>query len=275
MAMKERGIMYKLVALDIDDTLLNVSRKLSAENKKAIQEVRAAGVFVILATGRFYAGMTNVCEQLELDNTPVITMGGAQIQNYPSGELLYERTMPLELVEQCIQFAKDNKVYIQCYQDETFYYENVTSETHFYENRINCKGTQRDFTSIRFNHTNKCVLIAEPFVIEKLIPIAKNTFGDKAQVMRSYSRILEIYPPDTNKGVALEWLAEGLGVRQEEVLAMGDSALDMPMIQYAGMGVAVSNAEQDLINISNYVAPHADSNAVAHVLRKYVLGEKR
>lgn len=267
--------MYKLVALDIDDTLLSVNMQLSEKNGKVIEEVRAAGVFVTLATGRFYQGMTHICEKLKLDNMPVITMGGAQIQNYPSGELLYNRTMSLSLVEQCIQFAKDNKVYIQCYQDQTFYYENHTSESRFYENRINVKGTQRDFSSIQFDHANKCILIAEPFVIEKLIPIAKNTFGDRAQVMRSYSRILEIYPPDTNKGVALSWLAEGLGVLQEEVLAMGDSALDIPMLEYAGMGVAVSNAEQELINIANYVAPHADSDAVAHVLKKYVLGESK
>lgn len=266
--------MYKLIALDIDDTLLSVNMKLSEENRRAIEQARDMGVFVTLVTGRVYDSMTPICEAIGLKDMPVITMGGAQIQYYPSGEIIYEKTMNESLVDHCIEFAKDNKVHIQCYQDGTFYYQQENVNSRFYENRLNFKGVERDLSSIRFNNTNKCVIIAEPFVIEKLIPLARQEFGDKAQILRSYSRIMEIYPPDVNKGKALAWLAEGLGVRQEEVLAMGDSSLDIPMIQYASMGVAVSNAEQELINVANYVAPHADSSSVAHVIKKYVLGER-
>ena len=265
--------MYKLIALDIDDTLLSLNLQLSNANRDAIRKASEAGVFVTLATGRIYGAMKEVCAQIGLHDMPVITLGGAKIQQYPSKEVLYERTMSESLVMECIAFAQKQNVCIECYQDDTFYYQKPCSEIRFHEARTGYQGVQRDFMSLKFSNTTNCVMIAEPFVIDKLIPLARATFGDKLQVMRSSSRIMEFYPPGTNKGQALAWLAEGLGVRQEEVLAMGDSSLDIPMLEYAGMGVAVSNAEQDLINIANYVAPHADSNAVAHVIHKYVLGD--
>lgn len=265
--------MYKLLALDIDETLLSMNQVLSPENKAAIQKAKEQGVIVTLSTGRAYTGTKKVCEMIDMDNIPVVTFGGAQINSYPSGEVIYESVMSESLVRECIAFARRHNVYIQCYDGDAFYYQESCEESNFYEQRLAYKGTETELDRFQFLHAPKCLIIAQPFMIDKLLPIAKAHFDKTATVMRSYSRFLEFYNPGVSKGSAVAWLAESLGIAQDEVIAIGDSDLDVPMIEYAGLGVAVANATRDAIGVANYVAPHVDQNAVAHVVNKFILGE--
>lgn len=265
--------MFKLIALDIDDTLLDTQRRLSPENKDAIARARAAGVTITIATGRAFYGARSICEKIELDNLPVITFGGAQVNEYPSGKVLFAENLSHQLVRECIDFARAHHVYIQCYEGDDFLYEAECEESRFYEKRLGYRGRQVDFDGRRFDHAPKCLICASPERIEQLIPVAQAHFGDRMGVKRSFARFLEFYKPGVDKGTALGWLAERAGLECGQIIAAGDSAIDLPMLRFAGLGVAVQNAEPEVLAAADYIAPHANDSAIAHVIDKFIFNQ--
>ena len=262
--------MYKLLALDIDDTLLDSKRRLSKANHDAILKARAAGVTVTICTGRMYRSSTQIMKMLEIEG-PVINYGGAQVTHFPSGRILYMDALPMPLVYEVISFAYECGVFIQCYDNDDFYFDKPTVYSDRYAEKMGFGGIQADLMTFPFENIPKLLIIAEPARIAQLLPLARERFGERLNITISSPTFLEFNTLTSSKGTALKALAESMGVAREEVIAMGDTLIDKPMIEYAGLGVCVANGEEETKAAADYIAPDCDHDAVAHVINRFIL----
>lgn len=263
--------MYKLLALDIDDTLLNREGKLSKRNKEAIEKAVEAGAVVTIATGRAYDSAVPICKMIGLATMPVITFGGACIIEYPTGKMLHYNYLSPEMVKEGIEFAKQQGVYVQVYDGSDFLYEQECEESIFYSTRLNRTGKVVDFSTQEFNRSSKCLLCVTEDKIDALEKKAKAHFGTRAYITKSHKRLLEIYNPEVNKGAALAIMANIFDIKQYQIIAMGDTGIDVPMIEYAGLGVAVENAMQECKDVADLITVDANDDAVAEIIQTYIL----
>lgn len=267
--------MYKLLALDIDDTLLNSQGRLSQANKIAIGKAAAAGVTVTIATGRSYIGARRICEEIGLQEIPVITFGGAQINDYPSDRLIMRDVMERALLLETLDFAKEEGRYIQFYDGDLFLYERECEESAFYAKRLGYPGRVANLREDDFPNSAKALMIVKEDEVESIARRARERFGDRLQVLRSYSTFIEFYMPKTSKGNALRWLGDHLGISMEETIAVGDTGIDVPMLETAGLGIAVANAFDDAKAAADLVYPAtADEDAVSRIIDEYFLQER-
>lgn len=262
--------MYKLISLDIDDTLLDSKKQLSKANHDAIFKAREAGVTITIATGRTYRASRKYMEMLEVDGS-VINYGGSQVTRFPSDEVLYIEEVPLPLVREVIDFAGEVGEFIQCYEGDDFYFNKPTKYSDDYGKVMGYSGITTDLNTHPFKRVPKLLIIADPQRIQELLPVARERFAGRLNVTMSKPFFMEFNSPLASKGHALKALAESLGISREEVIAMGDSLIDNEMIQYAGLGVCVANGQDETKAVADYISPSCDEDAVAHVINKFVL----
>ena len=265
--------MYKLIALDIDDTLLGSDRKLHEIDRAAIARGKAAGIKFTIATGRSYRGSREIMAQAGLSEMPVINYGGAQTSLYPSGEIIHVDGLDLDIVRELIRFADELGAYIQIYDGDDYFFRSVSEENEYYKARIGYAGKTADILTHEFKSVSKCLLIASPERARELAALLREHFAGRLTVSGSNPRYVEINALGVDKGKALRFLTGYLGLTREEVIAVGDNTIDLAMIRYAGMGVAVGNAADIVKQEADYIAPTNDEHAVAHVIEKFIFGE--
>ena len=223
--------MYRLLALDLDDTLVNSQRIISQKNKSAIQAAREKGTIITILTGRSYVNTRPVCEELELDSMPVVTFGGAKIVSYPDDQILYQELLTSDMVREVLHFAAQEKVYAQVYDGDVFCYNEETEESRYYAQRLGQQGRQVDFATTSFDNSPKVLVTVQPEALPALYEKAKVALGDKYQITPSSQRFLEFYHLGNDKGMGLAWLGKHYGIMREEMIAMGAMAVDAPMLR--------------------------------------------
>ncbi|MEG0251272.1 MAG: Cof-type HAD-IIB family hydrolase [Christensenellaceae bacterium] len=263
---------YKLLALDLDDTLLDAQKCVSNENKQAIANAKAAGIRVILASGRAYPGITAYNEELEI-NDYTIACGGAQVVD-ADGQVVFSTYVPPIATKQVMRWASLRNIHYQVYLDDGFHYVAPNQFSEMYETRCSYYGiTTPDLLSMENILASKLLLIDSDENIEKYRTELKAMFSD-LDIKKSQSNFLEVMNPEASKGTALDFIAKKLGIEQQQVIAAGDSEIDQSMIEYAGLGVAVANAVPCVLDAADYVTSANDENGIAKVIDKFILGGK-
>ncbi len=263
--------MIRLLALDIDDTLLDSRGRLPAENKAAIARAADAGVTVTISTGRAYAGAKAICEAIGLPEIPVITFGGAQIADYPSGKTLFMDLLPAETVREVCAFAWERGEYVQIYDGDDYLFHKDGEEARYYAGRLGYPGIQVDLLAGDFHNSPKVLTILSEETIADFYRAAREHFGDRLRIFQSGPRFIEFCNPGIDKGSALAQLGRMLGIAREEMLAIGDNGIDVPMLRYAGLGIAVANATEECKEAADLITLSCDDNAVAHVIDTIIL----
>lgn len=272
--------MYKLIVSDMDGTLLNNDHMVSEGNKTTLKELIHNNIHVAIATGRIYPSAKTYAKQLGI-LTPVIACNGAIIRNLENDEILYESNIKKEDALKVLEMTKENNLCTYFYTSDTFYADRI--EKHFkkyYEKNASLKEEERLDMRIVENaykhienseeHIYKMVIIDEDQ--EVLSDIRKKLEKiDSIEVSKSYIHNIEIMNKGVSKGNAVDYLAKSLGVKQEEVICFGDHENDMSMIEYAGLGVAMGNAEEMVKKIANYVTDTNNQDGVSKAIRKFVL----
>lgn len=261
---------YKLLAIDIDDTLLNSRHEISERNKRAIAAARDKGIVVTIATGRGYMGSSRFMHALELSG-PMINYGGAQVTHFPSGEVLHEIPVPRDVAEECVAIAREKGIYLQTYERDIVRYERGSKWVDMYSQSVGYPLTKVDDLLPVDYLCPKLLFVDEPENIPGLLAEIAARLGDRAQVSRSKPMFIEINDPEANKGAALEALAKQMGISRDEVAAIGDNTIDISMIQYAGLGVCMENGSPDVCALADVVAPSNDADGVAEIIEKYML----
>lgn len=263
--------MYKLIAIDIDDTLINDEKEVTPATQKALEAAVAKGVVVTLATGRAYASAQAIARQTGL-NVPIITYQGALVKNLMDEKVLYERYVPVVAARRLFEFCLERNLHLQTYVDDKLYAreENqklldycALNKTPYYIEPV--------FSKMIEQPTHKMLIIDEPDYLDEIAPQLRELLGDEVHITKSKPYFLEIMHKEGTKGHALTFLAQHFGCDMSETIAIGDSWNDHEMLECAGLGVAMGNAIDALKDLADYVTLTNNEDGVKHVIDKFVL----
>jgi Cof subfamily protein (haloacid dehalogenase superfamily) len=262
----------KLLALDLDDTLLDEQTMITPRGEKAVRMASGMGIKVVLTTGRNYACTEKFSRQLGLD-TPVITNGGAEIYN-ASGKMIYSRYLAPEMAKEVIDFAIEEGVHFQTYREECFCYEKENEYCALYRSFNGLKGLEIPDLRHQKNETPKVLLIASEERISELKDKAVRKFGERFNISISKPWYLEFNRPDASKGLALKYLCELYGLQKESVMAMGDGQIDLSMIEYAGLGIAMANSGGTVRDKADFITDSNSEDGAAKAIERFIMGGK-
>ena len=262
----------RLVAMDLDDTLLRDDWTISPRVVKAIQKAQAQGVKMTIATGRMPISTRPYAVQLGLD-VPVITYHGAMIQQVLSGDIIFRRVIPSALASEIVQDVADRGVYAQVYLKDRVITAELNTWSHEYARIASVCIEEADLSILLAQEpegVEKILLMGEEADLDQLAPLLRHCYGEK-YITKSKPCFLEITDGSVNKGVALAALAERFGIHQSEVMAIGDSFNDLEMIKYAGVGVAMGNAHPEIQDQADLITASNQEDGVAEAIERYVL----
>lgn len=263
--------MYKLIAIDIDDTLINDDKEVLPSTQTALEQAVAKGVVVTLATGRAYASAKNIARQTGL-NVPIITYQGALIKNLMDEKVLYERFVPKDAAHKLFDYCIEHDLHVQAYIDDKLYAREENQKLIDYST---LNGTpyyiEPDFAKMVAQPTPKMLIIDDPAYLDELSPILRELLGDQVHITKSKPHFLEIMHHEGTKGHALTFLADHFNCDLSETIAIGDSWNDHEMLEAAGLGVAMGNAIDALKEIADYVTLSNNEDGIKDVIEKFVL----
>lgn len=265
----------KLVAIDLDDTLLRDDLTISEYSQEVIQKVREAGVAVTLATGRMFPSALPYAEQLGFE-VPLITYQGALVKNAFSGEIIYNCPLQREAACLVIEYGRQRNLHINYYLDDKLYVERITPQGEHYERHVGVPFTKVDDLEelLTAGLPYKLLLIDDEEKLPDHTLQLRELFASKrldVYLAKSKPTYLEVNHPLATKGEALKKLAAYLGVSREEIMACGDSFNDLDMLEYAEIGVAVANAYPEVSARARYITASNNDEGVAQALVKFVL----
>lgn len=265
--------MYKLIAVDMDGTLLNEKKEVSNKCRKLISKLMEDGKKVVLATGRPLKGILPYLQTLDLlkENNYVVTYNGALVQSARGDEILYNKPLSLDSYKELYVVSKELGVNIHALTDKSV----LTPKNNPYtgiEASINqipiIEGPIED-VDINTNIV-KVMFIDDPKKLDAIIPLIPQWVKDKYSILRSASIFLEFLNKSVNKGVGVSIIAKKLGIKPEEVICVGDAGNDIAMIEYAGLGVAMGNATEEVKLAADYITLSNEEDGVAHVIEKFM-----
>lgn len=271
--------MYKLIAIDMDGTLLNDAKQISPANYEAIQNAKENGVKVVLASGRPLVGFKRYLEELNLvsEDEYVVAFNGAIVQSTAGNKIISKTTLNLEDYKELYELSKELKVNIHALTEDTVIspkdskYTRLESEINLIHKEIIAVEDVPQDTAIL-----KVMFIDDSKIIDEIIDKIPETVSSKYTIVRSEPFFLEFLHKSVNKGTGVAALAEKLNIKQEEVICIGDAGNDMHMIKYAGLGVAMGNAFPEIKRVASFITKTNEQDGVANVINKFILnGEER
>ncbi|KOA20796.1 sugar phosphatase YidA [Clostridium homopropionicum DSM 5847] len=295
--------MYKLIAIDIDGTLLKNDKTISTSTIKAIKEASAKGIKIVLSTGRPIQGLEKYAKQLNIisNDDYGIACSGAFVKCLGTKEVLFESTLTYDDMQYLYNVAKQLKITLNILlQKEALILTptlNITSQLEALLSGLDMKIV--DFNTLNKDITiNRAVYINENLhfkehlvgVIKRnnyTLTIPKTSNGNdslvldrentpkelfnKFTVLRPSYNTLEILSKGVTKGTGIQLIAEKLGIHKDDVICIGDSGNDIDMINFAGLGVAMGNATTEIKEVADFVTLSNEEDGVAHVINKFIL----
>jgi len=267
----------RLLALDLDDTLLRSDLTISYQTRNAIKKVEAAGVIVVLASGRIPAAMDQFASLLGMHKKAgyLICNNGTLIQESHTGKVVYEIRMDVKAALTAFDLADAEGFPVQIYEDDIMYVSRHNEYTSYDQKLTGLRQVVVEhFRAMVAGGCHKLLIPGDPKLLPPLESILRTYLEDSITIFTSKPYFLEILPADTNKGTALEKVAELLGINQKDVMAIGDSMNDEAMLKWAGMGIAMANSDERIKNIADLVTTRDnDDDGVAEVIEKYILSK--
>ena len=253
----------KMIASDMDDTLLNNERKISPRNLAAIKRALAAGIVFTLATGRMYRSIKPFAERLQLD-VPLIAYNGALVKGALSEKVYARKPMQLQTALDALSYCKEKDYYVQVYIDDELLVKEENEYSRMYS-RIS--GVPTTAVGEAVYHITKApyklLLMTESSDFAAAWQDVANRFDRRIDVTSSKDNFLELMEPAVNKWVAVKELAESFGIKPDEIMCIGDSNNDISMIANAGIGVAVANAKPQVQQAAKLITASNDNDGVA------------
>ena len=268
--------MYKLVAMDMDGTLLREDKSISDRTKKAIQEAREKDVTVVLATGRPIEGVLRYLEELDMltEHDYVLSYNGALVQKTKSKEAITKVALKGSDLHYLKKLSDELGVNIHAFWEKKGLITPKNSKYTEVEAQINNIDIhEMNIDSIADDEVMiKIMMIDEADILGAAMEKLPKEIYEKYTVVRSTPYFLEFLNKEANKGVGVELLANHLGIKKEEIITLGDAGNDIHMIEYAGLGVAMGNAFDEVKEIANYITDTNENDGVAKVIEKFILG---
>ena len=272
-----------IIALDLDGTLLNSNKELSAGNLAALQRAANAGIEIVPTTGRFYGGMPSVIRDLPFVRY-VITVNGAEVADLKTGEVIYKAEISWQQTVDIMSLLDEYPVIYDCYQENAAWMtaeqkkdiDRIVSSPHYRKMLHELRQPVPELKEVlrqRKRGVQKVQFFTDqPDLRLRLMKELPERFENLC-VSSSVSDNVEINQIHANKGEALYALADHLGLSREATLAFGDGLNDLSMLRDAGIGVAMSNACNEAKEIADWITLSCDEDGVAYGINKYCFNE--
>lgn len=260
---------YKLLALDLDNTLLNPDLTISPETLNALQDLISKGIYVTLSTGRMFPSARKYAEEIGI-KIPLVTYNGALIRGTDGSFPEILRPLPAQKRDAIIDFCHTRGYYVQLYNNDTLICEKYLPETAIDPDLLNCPYKEvGDFRTAKLTDTPKMLMVADPADVPRITEELKSEVGLDLYIAASKSNLIEIMRQDVSKSSALALLCDELNILPAEVVCCGDNSNDAAMVAWAGMGVAMSNAVPELKAIAKYTCQNSYSAGVYEAICKF------
>lgn len=269
--------MIKLIAIDLDGTLLNKQKAVTAANKRALQAAKDQGVKIVICTGRPLRAIRPYLTELNLEEPGdySITFNGGLVQNNDTGAVMEKAVLSFAQVKELLQLGRALDLPIDVVAEEIVWSLPTAPKHPSIYGQLNplldCRKTTEDQLDPDALY-NKAVVAYEQGYLDQQIAKIPEPIRENYEVIKTRDVLLEFMPKGITKAYGIQLLIEDLGINQAEVMAIGDEENDLPMIEYAGLGVAMENAVPRVKECADVITASNEADGVARVIEKYVLG---
>ncbi|NLO84017.1 MAG: HAD family phosphatase [Clostridiales bacterium] len=270
----------RLIVMDMDGTLLSSQQSISAENMKALALAQQQGIKIALCTGRLPGDASLYAVQAGLPEIAILSLNGSYCLHKPHGQAYTNHVLDDKALETCVKILIAEKSEFACYAQNSFIEyadEDDTDKVSVLAGmKKNCEGAPKYYMGMeeinRFRNSGINKISCYERDRERLPYLCRALEGVLGiEVTSSWAQSIEIMPKGINKGLAVRELAETLGLARENVMTFGDYDNDVTMIDYAGLGVAMSNATDSVKAVADYVTLSNDEDGVADAIRRFAL----
>lgn len=268
---------YRLLAFDLDGTVMDDQKKMHPSTYNALMEVQRAGMTLVLASGRPTYGCVPVARELQMDKYGgfILSYNGGKITSCADGQVLGRKTIPLSIVHDLYSAVKDKEgVSMITYTRNEIITEDAHNPHVQAESRVDFDMPIRQVESLPDaikREPFKCALVGDGTYLKSLKGELEQLFERKLTFFTSAESFIEVVPTGVDKGYSLDFLLQDQGIERKEVLAVGDNYNDLRMIQIAGLGVAMANASEAVKRVADYVTLSNNEDGIHHLINKYLL----
>ena len=265
---------YELLVLDVDGTLVNTQKEITDRTRDAILECQEQGIKVAIASGRCTEGIRHQAAAIGLDRYGgyITSFNGGRITNFATGEVIYDISLPDGMLHELYDYSLAKGTGILTYHEGRIVAHSDT-DPYIVVDAQGCDipvWVPEDFhRDVKFAG-NKCILTGDPEHLAELERKATEDFAGRLSVYRSEGFYLEMMPLGVDKAYGVSKLLERLGYRRTQMVCCGDGFNDLPMIEYAGLGVAMANAPEALKEKADYIAPSCDEDGLVDVIECFI-----
>lgn len=272
---------YRIIALDLDGTLLNSRKELTARDRAALEQAADRGICIVPTTGRVYSALPAEIRELPFVRY-IISVNGAQVLDRETGAVLYRAEMPWRRCVELMSYLDTLPVIYDCFMGDQAWM--TASQKALIDDFAPDEHYRRMLHEVRQSVPELKAFLAERGRDVQKVQFFIQSMQRRAELLRelpaafpdllvssSVVNNIEFNDPKANKGAALLALAERLGVRREETMAFGDGLNDLSMLREAGLGVAMSNACPAALELADYVTLSCDENGVAAAIERFCL----
>lgn len=261
----------KLVAADLDGTIIDKQKKLSKKALKAIKALKRSGIKFILASGRHYCSLLPYAKRFKID-LPLIACNGAVVYNLRTKKAIFYLPVPRKYTKEIINYSKKRGFHINLYGRDKIYIREMSDWGILYRKRTKTPMVvikdENKMCSIR---TAKLLIVSSPRQVDRELKILKKKYKNKLSVMKTYPEYLEFMNKKVSKGSALKIIMKNLKINKDEAMAVGDSYNDIDMFKACGMKAAVRNACKELRKGADYTTKAKYGDGFAEAVNKFVL----
>ena len=261
--------MIKLIVTDIDGTILPYDGIFRQGVLDCIRELDEKGVKVVLATGRMHSSTTPIAKKLGL-STPIISYQGGLIKDC-DGKTLYQSNLDKDVAKEIIVWARENDIHLNLYIDDKLYVEKDDDIIKFYIKGKFVDYTVCSFDDLEIDNVNKLLAIdiKNPQKVTKWENILKKKYP-QLYIVKSTPYFCEIGSRGAKKSKGVEFLRNYWGLKEEEVMTIGDQDNDIDLVQCGGVGVSMGNGTDSLKKCADYITDNVDNDGFVKAVEKFV-----
>ena len=264
---------YKLIAIDLDGTLIDHRLTVAPRVKSAIAAAQAQGVTVTLASGRMFAAMVPFAQELNIE-APLICYQGGLVRHPVTEETIFHLAVPVDQAREVVALARTRGIQVNAFVNDRLHVETMTAEAEAYMRLARVEATVvPDLAAFLLdNPSTKLVLVnLDESKTNRLVEELTDHFGKHLGITKSHAYYTEAIHPDVSKGRALTQLANALNISLDQTVGIGDNLNDLSLVETAGFGVAMGNGDPRVKAAADFVTATYEEDGVAVAIEKHVL----